>query len=159
MKSIIFNTSNSTAPLALRALLALVLFPHGAQKLLGWFGGFGFEGSMAYFTGEVGLPWAMGFLVIMIEFFGPLFLLVGFATRIWSLGILAVMTGVIVTTFNEYFFMDWFGTQKAEGYEFFLLAIGMSLSLVISGSGRYSIDAMLKEKTTSRSLSKAALAA
>lgn len=144
MKRYIFNTTDGYAPLPVRMLLALVLFPHGAQKLLGWFGGFGFAGSMSYFTTGAGLPWIIGFLVIIIEFFGPLFILVGFATRIWSLGILAVMTGVVATTFNQYFFMNWFGSQKTEGYEFFLLAIGMALSLVISGSGKYSIDAIIQ---------------
>ena len=145
MKKIIHNTGSNYAPLVLRVLLSLVLFPHGAQKLLGWFGGFGFEGSMNYFTQSVGLPWIVGFMVIMIEFFGPIFLLAGFGTMLWSLGILAVMTGIIVTTFNDYFFMNWFGSQKAEGYEFFLLAIGMSLSLLISGAGKFSIDAVLSK--------------
>jgi putative oxidoreductase len=143
MKKMIFETSNNYAPVALRILLSLVLFPHGAQKLLGWFGGFGFDGSMEYFTGTVGLPWIVGFMVIIIEFFGPIFLLLGFATRLWSLGVLSVMVGVIITSFNDYFFMNWFGTQKTEGYEFFLLAIGMSLSLVISGAGKFSIDPLL----------------
>jgi putative oxidoreductase len=146
MKKLIFQTGNSYAPLALRALLALVLFPHGAQKLLGWFGGFGFEGSMGYFTNVVGLPWIVGFLVIIIEFFGPLALLLGFATRLWSLAILGVMAGIILTTFTDYFFMNWFGTQKTEGAEFFLLAIGMSLSLVVSGAGRWSVDAWISRR-------------
>lgn len=143
MKKVVFHTSGNYAPLALRLLLSFVLFPHGAQKLLGWFGGFGFEGSMVYFTQDVGLPWIVGFTVVIIEFFGPIFLVVGLATRLWSLGILAIMTGVIITTFNDYFFMNWFGSQKAEGYEFFLLAIGMALSLIVSGGGKYSIDALI----------------
>ena len=116
--------------------------------MLGWFGGFGFEGSMGYFTQDVGLPWIVGFAVIIIEFFGPIFLILGLGTRIWSLGILAIMTGIIVTTFNDYFFMNWFGSQKTEGYEFFLLAIGMALSLIISGAGRYSIDAAISKKNS-----------
>lgn len=143
MKTWIFKTTDSTAPLFLRLFTAIVLFPHGAQKLLGWFGGFGFEGSMNYFTGTVGLPWVVGFAVIIIESFGSLFLLLGFATRFWSLTIAGVMTGVILTNFTNYFFMNWFGNQKTEGMEFFLLAIGMSLSLVVSGAGRFSIDALI----------------
>ena len=146
MKKILFNNSFNYAPLALRLLLGFVLFPHGAQKLVGWFGGFGFAGSMSYFTKDVGLPWIVGFIVIIIEFFGPIFLVLGLATRIWSLGILAIMTGIIITTFNDYFFMNWFGSQKAEGYEFFLLAIGMALSMVVSGAGKYSIDAIISKK-------------
>jgi len=140
MKKIIFNTGSGLAPLPIRLLLAIVLFPHGAQKLVGWFNGYGFGGTMKFFTETVGLPWIIGFLVIIIEFFGPLALVIGFATRLWSVAILVVMTGIIFTTFTDYFFMNWFGNQKTEGFEFFLLVIGMSLSLVICGAGRLSVD-------------------
>ena len=143
MKKKLFLTSNSYAPLALRLLLAIVIFAHGAQKLLGWFGGFGFDSNMHYFTVDRGLPWFMGFLVILIEFFGPVALFIGFATRIAGFAIMTVMTGIILTTFTDYFFMNWYGTRKTEGFEFFLLAIGMSLSLVISGSGKLSVDRWL----------------
>ncbi|MDP4217555.1 MAG: DoxX family protein [Bacteroidota bacterium] len=144
MKQLIFKAGNGVAPLFLRIFLALVLFPHGAQKLLGWFGGYGFEGTMGYFRNTTGIPWILGFLVIMIEFFGPIALLLGAATRLWSIAICIVMTGVILTTFNQYFFMNWFGAQKTEGAEYFLLAIGMALSLAVSGAGRYSVDAGIK---------------
>lgn len=153
MKRLFFKTSNSIAPLFLRLFLALVLFPHGAQKLLGWFNGFGFEGTMKYFTGTVGLPWIVGFLVILIEFFGPIALVFGFAVRFWSLAIAGVMTGIILTTFTDYFFMNWFGTQKTEGMEFFLLSIGIAVSLFFSGAGYLSIDSRLKKEPTKRSQS------
>ena len=143
MTHIILKTDNNVGPVFLRLFLAIVLFPHGAQKLLGWFGGFGFTGSMQYFTETVGLPWVVGFVVILIEFVGPVALLLGFAVRFWSLAIASVMTGVILTHFTAYFFMNWFGTQPTEGMEFFLLAIGMATSLVYSGAGRFSIDAWL----------------
>ncbi len=143
MKRIIFHTQPGYTPLPIRLLLAVVLFPHGAQKLLGWFNGPGFEGTMKFFTDTVGLPWIIGFLVIIIEFFGPIALLFGFATRLWSIAILLVMTGIIFTSFPDHFFMDWFGTQETEGFEFFLLAIGMSMSLIIYGAGRLSIDARI----------------
>ncbi|GAO43979.1 DoxX family protein [Flavihumibacter petaseus] len=140
MKNIVCKTDASLAPLILRIFLALVIFAHGAQKLPGWFGGFGFEGTMKWFTETAGLPWVIGFAVILIEFFGPLALIAGFAVRFWSLAIAIVMTGVIFTNFTDYFFMNWFGNQAAEGMEFFLLAIGMSLSLIITGAGRFSVD-------------------
>lgn len=143
MNKLIFGTNDNYAPFLLRLFLAFVLFPHGAQKLMGWFGGFGFGGTMNYFTETADLPWFIGFLVIIIEFFGPIFLVLGLGTRIWSLGIFAVMAGVIATTFNQYFFMNWYGNQPAEGYEFFLLAIGMASSLVLSGAGKFSVDAYL----------------
>lgn len=147
MKQLIFKTDRSIAPVALRVFLSVVLFAHGAQKLLGWWGGGGFEGSMQYFTENQGLPWIVGFLVIIIEFFGPLALLAGFAVRIWSLAIAFVMAGIIFTNFTGYFFMNWFGNQPTEGMEFFLLTIGMSLSLVYSGAGRWSLDAWLLTKS------------
>jgi putative oxidoreductase len=148
MKNFILKTQGVFAPIALRIFLSLVIFPHGAQKLLGWFGGFGFEGSMQYFTKSVGLPWIIGLLVIIIEFFGPLAILAGFATRLWSAAIAIVMTGIILTNFTDYFFMNWFGNQKTEGMEFFLLTIGMALSLLISGSGKFSVDAAIVQKNT-----------
>lgn len=132
----------------LRLFLALVLFPHGAQKLLGWFGGFGFDGSMQYFTGQAGLPWVIGFLVIIIEFFAPLALALGVAVRISAAAIATVMTGIIVTTFHDHFFMDWFGMQHTEGMEFFLLAIGIALSLVFTGGGAYSLGQASKVVAT-----------
>lgn len=143
MKKKLYSAGDSYAPLALRLLLSIVIFPHGAQKLFGWFGGFGYDGTMAYFTQTVGLPWFLGFAVIIIEFFGPIFILLGFATRLWSFGIMAVMAGIIITTINQYFFMNWFGKQPTEGFEFFLLAIGMSVSLLISGAGKYSLDSFI----------------
>ncbi|MFW2477009.1 MAG: DoxX family protein [Sediminibacterium sp.] len=151
MKTWFFRTNNSYAPIVARIFLAWTLFPHGAQKLLGWYGGFGFTNSMKYFTESVGLPPVIGFLVIIIECFGPLFILFGLATRLWSFAIATVMFGIIVTNFHTYFFMNWFGTQPQEGYEFFLLAIGIALSLVISGGGRFSADAVImrnKSKAT-----------
>lgn len=142
------KTNFDWAALLLRLFLALVLFPHGAQKLLGWFGGFGFEGSMQYFTGQVGLPWVIGFLVIVIEFFGPLALALGIAVRFSAASIAVVMIGIITTTFHDHFFMDWFGIQHTEGMEFFLLAIGIALGLVFTGAGVYSIGHLLSDEPT-----------
>lgn len=146
MKKWIFRTNQSYAPIVARIFLAWTLFPHGAQKLPGWFGGYGFNKSMEYFTESVGLPPVMGFMVIMIEFFGPLFVLAGLATRLWSFAIAVVMIGIVVTNFHTYFFMNWYGTQPEEGYEFFLLAIGLALSLTVSGGGKISADALVSQK-------------
>lgn len=158
MKSLVFKTQSSLAPVFVRFFLALVLFPHGAQKLLGWFGGFGFNGSMAYFTESVGLPSFLGLIIILLEFFGPIALIFGFATRLWSIAIAILMTGIILTTFTDYFFMNWYGNQPSEGMEFFLLAIGMSLSLSYSGAGSYSIDALIDRKIKAGRHTKVALA-
>lgn len=146
MKKLIFGGVDGYGPLLVRIALGVVMFGHGAQKLAGWFGGFGFEGSMNYFTQQRGLPWIVGFAVIIIEFFGALAVIAGVATRVWALGIAGVMTAVIATTFNHHFFMNWFGKQPEEGYEFFLLAIGMSASLVITGAGSLSIDKLISRR-------------
>jgi putative oxidoreductase len=119
----------------------VVIFPHGAQKLLGWFGGYGFSGTMGYFTDQVGLPWIIAFLVVIIEFFGSLALIVGAATRLAALGIGAVMAGAVLTVHGKVgFFMNWSGNQSGEGFEFHLLAIGIALALILVGGGRASVD-------------------
>ena len=158
MKHLIFATSSSIAPTFLRVFLGLVLFPHGAQKMLGWFGGYGFDGTMNFFTQSVGLPWVVGFLVIMVEFFGSLCLVFGFATRLWSLAFIGNMIGIILTSHTDYFFMNWDGSQKGEGFEYHLLVIGMALSLLITGAGRFSIDALIQNNKLQNQRSKPVLA-
>src|SRR5215831_1690870 len=140
----IFQTNESNAATVLRIVLGLILFPHGAQKMFGWFGGYGFNGTMGYLTGAAGLPWIIAFLVIAIEFFGALALIVGFATRIVSVGIISLFTGIILTShFANGFFMNWAGNQKGEGYEYHLLIIGMGLAIMAKGSGALSVDRAL----------------
>jgi putative oxidoreductase len=141
MKKLVFNTRESWAPMILRLMLGLVIWPHGAQKLLGWFGGYGFQGTMGYFTDTVGLPWVIGLLVILIESFGTILLLLGIATRPLAIIFTILLAGITLSTRLEFgFFMNWFGNQPGEGYEYFLLAIGMSLALAITGGGSASLD-------------------
>ena len=143
----IFQTNGSNASTVIRIVLGLVLFPHGAQKMLGWFGGYGFNGTMGFLTGTAGLPWIMAFLVIAIEFFGAIALILGFATRIVAVGIIALFAGIILTShFQSGFFMNWAGNLKGEGYEYHLLIIGMSIALLVSGAGKWSIDYVLQKK-------------
>ena len=144
MKNKIFNTSESLAPLAIRVMLGLVVFPHGAQKLLGWFGGYGFSGTMGFFTDTIGLPWLVGFLVIILESIGAFALISGFATRIVAVCYLILALGIVFTSHIQYgFFMNWFGNQGGEGFEYFLLWIGLTVSLIFSGGGRVSLDRYL----------------
>jgi putative oxidoreductase len=141
----LFTTKNSMAPTILRVLLGLVLLAHGTQKLPGWFGGYGFQGTMQYFTGTVGLSWLTGFLVIIIEFFGSLFLIAGLGTRLWSMAMIILFAGIMFTVHSKFgFFMNWAGSQKGEGIEYFLLAIGIAASLVVTGGGKYSIDRVIR---------------
>ena len=129
---------------AARLLLAVVMFPHGAQKALGWFGGYGWSGTMGFLTGQVGLPAALAALVIGIEFLAPLFLVAGLATRAAALGIAAVMVGAVVTVHLPFgFFMNWSGAQGGEGFEYHLLALGLAVALLLEGAGRASLDRLL----------------
>ena len=138
------RTEATVVPFVLRLTLAAVFFPHGAQKLLGWFGGAGFDGSMAMLTGYYGLPAIVAFAVIMIEFFAPLLLALGAASRLAAVGIVAVMTGAVASDhWANGFFMNWSGTQAGEGFEFHLLAIGMAAAVIIAGSGIFSLDRRL----------------
>jgi len=143
----IFQTSNSFALAIIRIMLGLALFPHGAQKLLGWFGGYGFTGTMGFLTGSVHLPWIFAFLVIMIEFFGALLLILGIGTRIVSIGVIVLFAGIIFTSHGQNgFFMNWDGTKPGEGFEYHLLVIGMALALLIGGAGKWSVDQLFQKK-------------
>ena len=141
MKNKIFKPNNDWTGLVTRLTIGLILFPHGAQKMLGAFGGYGFGGTMGFFTGTMNLPWLIGFLVIVIEFIGSLSLIAGFASRVWSALVIIEMLGAVITThLNNGFFMNWAGNQKGEGYEFHLLMIGLALATIINGSGKFSAD-------------------
>lgn len=143
----LLSTPNEAGLTIARVTLGLVMVPHGAQKLLGWFGGYGFEGTMGFLTQSVGLPWILGLAVILIESVGALALIVGFAGRFMAAGIAAVMVGAIATThWANGFFMNWGGTLPGEGFEFHLLAIGLALAVVIRGSGAWSLDRLLTSK-------------
>ena len=144
MKEMILKTQEGIVPLVLRVTLVIVVFPHGAQKLFGWFGGYGFSGTMGFFTETAGLPWIIGFLVIMLETIGAVALMAGFATRIISACYIALALGIVFSThIQNGFFMNWFGNQAGEGYEYFILWTGIATVLVITGGGRLSLDKMM----------------
>ena len=111
--------------------------------MLGWFGGHGFKGTMAYFT-KSGFPPGLAFLAVMAEFLGPIGLAVGLLTRVAALGIGVVMLVAMLTVHRQHgFFMNWFGNQSGEGYEYHVLALGVAAALVIGGAGRWSVDALI----------------
>ncbi len=143
----LFKTDDVWSGLVLRLTLGLVMFPHGAQKLLGWYGGSGFDGTTGFFTQKMGLPWVIAFLVIIGECFGGLGLLVGLLTRFAAAGFIVIMLGAIATTHLPFgFFMNWSGQQQGEGFEYHLLVIGMSAALLIAGGGKWSADRMIAEQ-------------
>ncbi len=144
MKKALFQTTNEISPLILRIMLGIVVFPHGAQKLFGWLGGPGFAQTMTYFVDYLGLPGPIGFLVIILESFGAVLLIFGLATRLLAVSYVILALGIIFSSHLEHgFFMNWLGNQSGEGYEYFLLWIGISLSLVLSGGGAFSLDGRL----------------
>lgn len=143
----LLGTDRNNALLLQRIVLGVVMFPHGAQKLLGWYGGFGFGGTMGFFTESMGLPSPIAFLVIIAESLGALALIAGLATRISAFGIVAVMIGAVLTSHLDHgFFMNWFGAQKGEGYEYHLLAIALGIPLMLRGGGAFAVDTMLLAK-------------
>lgn len=149
MKKIFLTNRNNASALAARLALGIVVFPHGAQKLLGWFGGKGFEGTMEGMTNGMGLPYIIALLVILIESFGALFLIAGFATRLAAFGIFVNFAGVVIIKFlHSSFFMNW-GSKPdtGEGLEYFILLFGLAMVSLIAGGGMASIDAgMIKTK-------------
>lgn len=141
-----FATTNDVLPLILRLTLGGVMFPHGAQKLLGWFGGYGFSATMQAMTSQ-GLPAVIVFLVIMAESLGALGLIFGFLTRFSAFGIGLVMLGAAGMVHSKYgFFMNWMGQQAGEGFEYHLLAIGLAVALFVRGGGAASVDRLIHEK-------------
>ena len=139
----LLRTDSGTVGLILRITLSVVMFPHGAQKVLGWFGGHGFKATMKSFTNS-GIPALLALLAIAAEFFGPLGLAFGFLTRIAAFGIACVMLVAIVAVhWSHGFFMNWYGNQKAEGFEYHLLVLGIAIALIIVGAGDWSLDSAL----------------
>jgi putative oxidoreductase len=143
------NTDEGVAPLVARLALGLVMFPHGAQKALGWFGGYGFSGTMGFFTGSMHIPALLAFLAIAAEFAGSIALVLGLFSRVAALGIGTNMIVAILTVHGANgFFMNWMGTQKGEGIEYHILALGLALIVLVSGGGRASIDSLLARRAS-----------
>jgi putative oxidoreductase len=140
----ITRTTDDRSLLFLRLILAGVMWPHGAQKVLGWFGGYGLEGSFGYLTKTIGAPAPFAALAIAAEFLGPLALLLGVLGRVAAVGIAGVMAVAVATVhLPNGFFMNWSGTQGGEGFEYHILMAAIALVIVVRGSGAYSIDRVL----------------
>jgi putative oxidoreductase len=143
----IFYTSNDSVLTLIRLVLGSIMFAHGSQKMLGWFGGYGFKGTMGFFTGMMHIPAPLAFLAIAAEFFGGLGLIVGLLTRVAAFGISVNMLVAIFTVhMANGFFMNWTGQQKGEGFEYHLLVLAMTVALMIRGAGAFSIDRAISQK-------------
>jgi len=147
MKYILATNKNNWAALVARLALAITVFPHGAQKLFGWFGGYGFNGTMGFMTNQGGLPYIVALFVILIESIGAIMIFTGFLTRFAALGIFGLFSIIMVQYHASYgFFMNWAGKQQGEGIEYFVMLIGLALVLMITGGGKASADALITNK-------------
>ena len=143
MANAFVRTNDDYAALVMRLFLGIVFFVHGAQKVLGWFGGYGASATIQGFA-KMGLPPVITVLVMTAEFGGGILLILGFLTRLAAIGIGCVMVAAIVLVHGKVgFFMNWAGSQKGEGFEYHLLAIGLCLALLIKGGGALSVDRAL----------------
>lgn len=146
MKSL-FATSNDASLVLPRLILGIVFFMHGAQLALGWFGGYGFSGSLGMFTHGMHLPAIIALFPILAPFLGGIGLILGFLTRLDALAIAVDMiAAVLMVHLHVGFFMNWFGNQKGEGYEFHLLVLGLCIIFLVKGAGALSIDRALSGK-------------
>ena len=146
----LLNTPEDPVLTIVRVVLGGVMFAHGAQKMLGWFGGYGFRGTMGFFREQLKIPSVFAFLAIMAEFFGSIGLILGLFTRIAALGIAIVMLAAIfMVHLRVGFFSNWFGNQKGEGFEYHLLAIALCIVLLARGAGAFSLDHMLYQRVSS----------
>jgi putative oxidoreductase len=137
----LLETSNDFSLTIARLGLGIMILPHGAQKLLGAFGGPGFEATMGAMTGKMHIPAIFALLAIIAEFFGGLGLILGALGRVAAFGVGVTMVVAVVTThFANGFFMNWMGSQKGEGWEFHLLAIALAVVVTMKGAGALSID-------------------
>lgn len=143
-------TDDDAAPAVARVALAAVMFPHGAQHALGWFGGHGFAGTFQWMTGTLGFPAPLAALAIIVELLAPLALLVGLGGRLAALGLFGLMVGAASTHLEHGFFMNWFGSLKAgaEGFEYHLLVMALAAVVVLAGSGALSLDRRIAARAT-----------
>ena len=144
----LLTTSDDASLAFMRIMLGIVFFAHGAQKVLGWFGGYGFSGTMGFFTTQMHIPPVFAFLAICAEFFGSLGLILGFLTRIAAFGIAVNMiVAVLMVHIHVGFFVNWFGNQKGEGFEYHLLALALAIPVMIRGAGAVSVDRALSRNS------------
>jgi putative oxidoreductase len=144
----IIHTRPQYAPALGRITLGLVLLPHGAQHVLGWFGGYGFAGTLGWMTSTLGFPEPLAVLALITEITAPFFLLAGLGGRIAGLGVIGLMLGALSTHVTNGFFMNWFGVLPAgkEGFEYHLIALALAGTIVLQGSGAWSVDLLLQSR-------------
>jgi Predicted membrane protein len=145
--SLLLKTNDAIAPVVLRLMLAITMFPHGAQKVLGWWGGYGFAATLKSFTENMNIPAPFALLAIAAEFLGPIALVLGLFTRVAAFGIAATITVAALMVSAKFgFFMNWSGKQAGEGIEYHLLMVAIALALMIQGGGRWALDSVIASR-------------
>lgn len=133
--------------LIVRIIVGIVIAGHGAQKLLGWFNGYGFDGTMNFFTQTMGLPYLLALAIILAESIGMVALIAGLFTRALSGILITIMAGAVITVHAQYgFFMNWFAAQAGEGFEYHILVIALATVTLLNGAGSYSIDYFIRQR-------------
>ncbi len=147
IKQFLATDQQSWSLLVSRLALGVVILPHGMQKALGLFGGHGFAGTMGFLQ-SMGMPFLIALLVILAEFVGSIGLILGLGTRFMAFSVGLTMAGAAILGghINNGFFMNWFGMQKGEGVEYFILVVGLALTALIGGSGKLSVDNLISKK-------------
>jgi len=140
----LFATSPSWGITVVRVILGVIFFAHGAQKVFGWFGGYGLKGSTGYFV-SIGLPLPVAYAACFLELLGGIGLVLGLCTRLAALAIIAMMAGAIAKVHWPHgFFINWeLAPGKGHGFEANLAFIAMAAACVIAGGGASSLDAVL----------------
>ena len=143
----VFATYPSWSLLVIRLGLGIIFFAHGAQKVLGWFGGHGLKGTIGYFQQALKIPPALTVLDALTEFLGGIALIVGFLGRPTAVGLIIVMLVAIAKVHGANgFFINWaMQPGKGHGFEMNFALIAMALAVLIGGAGIFSIDRMIYE--------------
>lgn len=144
----LFKTDeNSYSLLFLRIVAAIAIFPHGAQKLLGWFGGAGLQTTLNTFSAYLGIPSYLSILAVPAESAGAILLILGLLSRPAAFALAVTM---IVAVFSAHihngFFMNWNGTAHGEGFEYHILYLAIVLVVVAKGAGAFSLDSLLSRR-------------
>jgi putative oxidoreductase len=145
----LLKTENDAAALVLRLGLGIVMFPHGAQKVFGWFGGYGLAGTWGFMTGQMHIPAVFAALAITAEFAGSLGLIVGLLGRVaaFGLGVEMAVAAFLGGHVANGFFMNWSGHQAGEGFEYHILVVVIALAVMIKGSGALSLDRLVSSRS------------
>ncbi|MBI3029266.1 MAG: DoxX family protein [Candidatus Rokubacteria bacterium] len=141
----LFGTYPSWSLLIVRVVLGVIFFAHGAQKLFGWFGGYGLKGTIGYFQQALKIPAPLTVLAGLTECFGGLAVLAGFLSRPAAVGLIIVMLVAIAKVHwaNGFFLNFSLQPGKGHGFEFNLALIAMAAAVVVGGGGGFSVDRLI----------------